>query len=103
MRNTKAYIKMYKMGTSISFKKVKEEYGGDLEMAGGFAKNTKGWWWADPDAKITQKELDEAKPSIINHIVAIMDGMLDEGRVKGLRSPNKAHAYITWDKFGQLF
>ena len=83
--------------------KVKEDFGGDLEMAGGFAKTTKGWWWAEPNARITQKELDEAKPSIIKHIVAIVDDRLGEGRVKGLRSLNKKHAYITKDMFGTLF
>jgi hypothetical protein len=99
------YLKMYRVGHSISYKEVMEQFSGDRDdtrIGHEDIKDLKGWWWADPDVRITEQELKEAKPTTLSRIIIIVDGRLYEERSSGKISKSGNIAYISWTNFSKL-
>ncbi len=102
----KNYIKLYKVGTSVSYKDVMEQFSGDsndTKIGGKNIRELKGWWWAEPEARVTENDLKESKPSTIKKIIVIVDRYLYNEERHGRISKSGNIAFITQNSFSTLF
>lgn len=96
IRDKGNYMKLRKIGASITLSEAERQYGGK------FNQNVYGWWWPDDDARILQDDINNAEPRNLTKIIIIIDGRVYNEDSSGLISKSGKVAYITYDKFQDL-
>ncbi|MFW9882147.1 MAG: hypothetical protein ACFFG0_54480 [Candidatus Thorarchaeota archaeon] len=111
MADKSKYIKMKKIGYSISYKDVYKDYKGkslpkgtnykEETIAGYKLEELKGKWWIVPDERIYDDDFKNAKSSTLSVFVSV-HGHGDIEKVSGKLNSKSNTAYITQRTFESL-